>query len=86
VRTPAATLLAWKTQAGGWDGLINRSSTTWRGLPSNRKSPGSDAEWTLLLKEYPALIRRPVLIDAAGALLQGFTDSKYKSHFGIGLK
>src|SRR5690349_24072522 len=42
-RTPE-TLLEWSKQAGGWDALINKSSTTWRQLPENRKTPGSDAE------------------------------------------
>ena len=47
--------------------MINKSSTTWRNLPDNRKTPGSDAEWKLLLKEYPQLIRRPRGGDATTA-------------------
>ena len=35
---------------------------TWRQLPPNRKAPGSDAEWTLLLREYPVTMRRPVVV------------------------
>src|SRR5690606_25932087 len=35
-------LVAWRDAAGGWDGLINKSSTTWRELAPNRKTPGSD--------------------------------------------
>jgi Spx/MgsR family transcriptional regulator len=83
-RTPTETLLAWKSQAGGWDALVNKSSTTWRGLPEARKSPGSDAEWKLLLKEHPALIRRPVLVTADGVMTQGFSDNGFKLRFGIG--
>jgi len=55
-----ATLVEWKEQVGGWDLLVNKSSTTWRNLSPHRKAPGSDAEWKLLLREYPQLIRRPV--------------------------
>jgi arsenate reductase-like glutaredoxin family protein len=46
--------------------LVNKSSTTWRTLAPNRKSPGSDAEWKLLLKEYPQLLKRPVVVTADG--------------------
>ena len=82
-RTPE-TLLAWSKQAGGWDALINKSSTTWRQLPENRKTPGSDAEWKLLLREYPQLIRRPVVVTDDGVLTQGFSDNGFKQRFGIG--
>ncbi|GAB3749494.1 Spx/MgsR family RNA polymerase-binding regulatory protein [Lysobacter olei] len=77
------TLLAWKDQLGGWDAMINKSSTTWRTLPENRKSPGSDAEWKLLLKEYPQLIRRPVVVTADGMVTQGFSDNGFKKRFGV---
>jgi Spx/MgsR family transcriptional regulator len=82
-RVPAATLKAWSTQLGGWDKLINKASTTWRQLPEGRRSPGSDPEWTLLLKEHPALIKRPVLVTADGTVSVGFTDNAYKLRFGI---
>ena len=75
-------LLAWQQQVGGWDKLINRSSTTWRQLPEARKSPGSDAEWKLLLKEYPQLIRRPVVVGGAAGFSQGFSDNGFKKQFG----
>lgn len=53
-----------KTWAGklGWDAMINRSGTTWRGLLANRKNPGSDAEYVLLVRENPSLVRRPVTV------------------------
>ena len=47
-RQPPETLMTWKDAVGGWHALINKSSTTWRELPPNRKTPGSDAEWKLL--------------------------------------
>ncbi len=56
----AATLKAWASAVGGWEKLVNRTGMTWRNLLPARKSPGSDAEWLLLIKEYPALVRRPV--------------------------
>ena len=81
---PPDVLAGWAQQAGGWDALINRSSTTWRTLPANRKAPGSDAEWKLLLREYPQLIRRPVVVTDDGVVTQGFTDNGFKKRFGVG--
>ena len=78
------TLVEWARHAGGWDALINKSSTTWRQLPDNRKSPGSEAEWKLLLKEYPQLIRRPVVVTDDGQVSQRFSDNGFKQRFGIG--
>lgn len=75
---PAAMLKAWAAQLGGWEKLVNKASTTWRNLLPQRKNPGSDPEWTLLLKEYPALIRRPVVVTDAGAVSVGFSDNAFK--------
>lgn len=83
-RTAPDVLKAWAAQLGGWDALINRASTTWRQLPPARKAPASDPEWTLLLKEHPALIKRPVLVTADGAVSVGFSDAGWKRRFGIG--
>jgi conserved hypothetical protein len=72
---PAAKLKDWAAQLGGWDKLVNKSSTTWRNLLPQRKNPGSDPEWTLLLKEYPALVRRPVVVREDGGVSVGFSDN-----------
>jgi len=84
VRQSPETLAEWARQAGGWDALVNKSSTTWRNLPANRKTPGSDAEWKLLLKEHPQLIRRPVVVTDDGVVTQGFSDNGFKARFGVG--
>ena len=83
-RQSPETLVAWKERLGGWEAMVNKSSTTWRTLPENRKSPGSDAEWKLLLKEYPQLVRRPVVVTDDGAITQGFSDNAFKLRFGVG--
>ena len=41
-----------------------------------------DPEWTLLLKEYPALVRRPVVEQGDGSVSVGFTDNGFKKLFG----
>ena len=79
---PAATLREWAGALGGFDTLINRASTTWRTLPPSRKSPGSDPEWTLLIKEYPALVKRPVVVTGDGQVSVGFSDKLFKARFG----
>lgn len=79
-----ATLVEWKEQVGGWDLMVNKSSTTWRNLSPHRKTPGSDAEWRLLLREYPQLIRRPVVVTDDGLITQGFSDNGFKARFGVG--
>jgi Spx/MgsR family transcriptional regulator len=78
---PAGTLKSWAQQLGGWEKLVNKSSTTWRTLLPQRKNPGSDPEWTLLLKEYPALVRRPVVEQEDGSVSVGFTDNGFKKLF-----
>jgi len=81
-RVPADTLKDWARQLGGWDKLVNRASTTWRTLPDARKTPHADAEWTLLIKEYPALVKRPVVVTDDGVVSVGFTDNAFKQRFG----
>jgi Spx/MgsR family transcriptional regulator len=78
---PASTLKDWAQQLGGWEKLANKASTTWRNLRPQRKNPGSDPEWTLLLKEYPALIRRPLVQQGDGSVSVGFSDNAFKKLF-----
>ena len=83
-RVEPAALKDWARQLGGWDKLVNKASTTWRNLPEGRKAPGSDPEWTLLVKEHPAIVKRPVVVMPDGALSLGFSDNGFKQRFGIG--
>ena len=49
--------------------LVNRRSTTWRGLSEvERDRPAAD-----LLADHPALMKRPVIEDAEGGLHLGWT-------------
>lgn len=76
-------LVEWAGKAGGFEALINKSSTTWRQLPDNRKAAASDAEWKLLLREHPQLIKRPLVVTKDGAMTQGFSDNGFKQRFGV---
>ena len=80
-RPDPATLKAWAKAAGGWESLVNRTGMTWRNLPPARKTPGSDPEWLLLIKEYPALVRRPVVVLEDDSIHFGFTDKLFARLF-----
>lgn len=58
--------------AVGWETLLNRRGTTWRGLPDTEKESVDEAKAVALMAEHPALIKRPVFEDA-GAVRVGFT-------------
>jgi Spx/MgsR family transcriptional regulator len=81
-RPDAPTLKAWAKAVGGWEALVNRGGMTWRNLPPARKTPGSDPDWLLLIKEYPALVRRPVVVQDDGGVSLGFTDKLFSRLFG----
>jgi Spx/MgsR family transcriptional regulator len=80
-RVEPTMLKAWAGAVDGWEKLVNRTGMTWRNLPPARKTPGSDPEWLLLIKEYPDLVRRPVLVQGDQISL-GFTDKKFREMFG----
>jgi arsenate reductase-like glutaredoxin family protein len=82
-RIEPAKMKSWAQQLGGWDKLVNKASTTWRNLPEMRKTPGSDPEWTLLIKEHPALVKRPVVLMPDGSVTIGFSDNGFKQLFGV---
>ncbi len=49
----------------GWEVVLNRRSTTWRGLPDTDKSDVTDAKAVALMMEHPTLIKRPVIVSAS---------------------
>lgn len=75
-------LVQWSAELGGWEKLVNRASMTWRNLPEARKSPASDGEWLALIAEFPALVRRPLVIWPDGGVTVGFTEKKFMERLG----
>lgn len=70
----AARLRRW-VDACGWEALLNRRSTTWRGL-SEAERAGLDAgKAAALMSAHPTLIKRPVF-EAQGAVLVGFSPAE----------
>lgn len=75
-------LVAWAPEVGGWEKLVNRASMTWRNLPTERKDPASDEQWLALIKEFPTVVKRPVMVRGDGAVSVGFSDKKYSELLG----
>jgi len=76
----AARIAAWQ-QAVGWEALLNRKGTTWRGLSEERRVAVTDAASACAaMIEFPSLIKRPVL-EIDGQIAVGFSESQYQSLF-----
>ncbi len=63
-------LTEWAMEVG-WEALINRGSTTWRGLPDVIRENVTEDTALALMVENPTLIKRPV-IEIEGGLIVGF--------------
>ena len=61
--------------AVGWKFLLNTRSTTWRGLPNEKKTNVSEEAAMKLMLENPTLIKRPVF-EAGDQVIVGFIVSQ----------
>lgn len=61
------------SDAAGWEVLLNKRGTTWRGLSDDVKNTISEATAIPLMAEYPATIKRPVFVKPDGSVTVGFT-------------
>ncbi|MFN8405996.1 MAG: Spx/MgsR family RNA polymerase-binding regulatory protein [Sphingobacteriaceae bacterium] len=66
----------------GLDKLINKRGTTWRTLSSDlqRSAAESEAAAIQLMKDYPSVIKRPV-IELAEKIILGFDAEVYEKVF-----
>ena len=69
-------LQAWAGKVG-WEVLLNRSGTTFKGLPDDRKQGLDEAKAIALMIGQPSMIKRPVLDLGDGRLLVGFKPDIY---------
>ena len=69
-----ATLSRWLA-AVGWETLLNRRGTTWRGLSDQEKDSIDESRAAALMLARPALIKRPVF-DLGGTFVVGFADKE----------
>jgi Spx/MgsR family transcriptional regulator len=77
-------LKAWSASLGSWDALVDRSGAGWKGLLLQRRNPGSDPEWTLLIREHPEILRQPITLATDGRVAVGFTGGIYERLLGKG--
>lgn len=71
---PLADLVPGWLGAVGADTLINKKSTTWRGLSEAEKAKANDQEAAAaLLVAHPTLVKRPVIVTADGAVHVGWS-------------
>jgi len=59
----------------GWEKVINKASTTWRGLNDDQKSDIDASKAVALLQDNPSLMKRP-LFEIGDKLVLGFRDAQ----------
>jgi arsenate reductase len=72
---PVTALKDWVRRAG-WETVLNRRSITWRRIPDVDKDVTGPEDAMELMREYPTIIKRPVL-SAGKLLLVGFDADEY---------
>ena len=64
----------------GWESMLNRRGTTWRGLPDSVKDNIDEASARDAMLDNPALIKRPILARNQQFHL-GFSENQYEGIF-----
>jgi len=64
----------------GWEGLINKRSTTWKELDEATKAGLNNTSIVPVLLDSPTLIKRP-LVDQNGELSVGFKTADFAERF-----
>ncbi|BFM15273.1 ArsC family reductase [Maricurvus nonylphenolicus] len=65
----------------GWETLVNKRSTTWKGLSDSAKSSLNDQSVIEVILENPTLIKRP-LLDTGSERHVGFKADQYQALLG----
>ena len=71
----------WARKAG-WETLLNKSSTTWRGLPDAEKSGVTEAKAIALMTAHPALMKRPIIERGDTEVFVGWTKESQAALLG----
>ena len=59
-------------EVAGWENLLNRRGTTWRGLGEAEKAVAGASDAIALMAKHPALMKRPIFDDGTMVVV-GFT-------------
>lgn len=65
-----------------WETLLNKRGTTWRNLDEETKFTLNSTTASNIMLEYPAIIKRPILVSNNGQLL-GFSETTYSTFFNL---
>ena len=74
---PEKDLKLWVKNAG-WEVVLNKRSTTWKGLSDKMKKSLNEHSSIRVMMENPSSIKRPVLVNDK-ALIIGFKEDEYKT-------
>ncbi len=77
----ASKLKSWSQQIG-WESLLNKKSTTWRGLDEKKqKAVTNEKAAILVMVENTSLIKRPLLEKDGKVLALGYQEEEYERVF-----
>ncbi len=75
---PEDRLQAWLT-AVGWETLLNRKGTAWRGLDEAVRAQVVDAHSAaVVMRQWPSVIKRPVVEWPGGRITVGFDPARWR--------
>ena len=78
---PAAKLQAWIAQIG-WEPLVNKRGTTWKGLDETLQASISNQKNAIaLMVEKTSVIKRPVIESDNKIVAVGFDEKQYETVF-----
>ena len=77
---PASLIQRW-ADAVGWEPLLNRRGTTFRGLSDANKAEIGRAKAIRLMEANPSLIKRPVVEDEDGNVTVGFSEAAFATEW-----
>jgi len=81
---PAERLPVW-LDALGWELVLNRRGTTWRGLDAAVQASVTDAaSAAALIAQYPSLIKRPLVEWSDGSITVGFDEATWNQRLTTG--
>jgi arsenate reductase len=64
----------------GWQNVLNRKGTTWRGLPAKVQEAMDDRQALKVALDNPSIVRRP-LVMKGGDIYLGFDQAVFKTIF-----
>lgn len=74
---PLDRLVEW-CKTIGWKALINTKGLTWRKLTPDQQDITTQSEAMATMKEFPSVIRRPIVETAEGQILVGFDEKVFE--------